>query len=77
LNFGIERFVLENGTDFVSPSNFDKVKIHIAGKYNENIFDERDVEFNLGEGSEFNIISGIEEALPKFHLGQTCRLLLL
>lgn len=46
----------------------------MVGKYNEKVFDERDVQFTLGEGEASNIIEGIEEALRHFKLEEKSRL---
>ena len=36
------------------------VKIHIRGTYEGRVFDERQVEFVVGEGYQHNIVDGIE-----------------
>lgn len=36
------------------------------GKCEDRIFEERDVQFNLGEGEDSGIIKGVEIALEKF-----------
>lgn len=44
--------------------------VHIIGRFNGTVFDERDVKFPLGEGSEHNIPEGLETALEKFKKGE-------
>lgn len=44
------------------------------GKYDNRIFDEREVSFSLGEGLDINIIEGVEKALEKFKKGETSQL---
>ena len=44
--------------------------VHIIGRVNGTVFDERDIKFPLGEGSEFNIPEGLETALEKFKKGE-------
>ena len=44
--------------------------VHIIGRVNGTVFDERDVKFPLGEGSEYNIPEGLETALEKFKNGE-------
>lgn len=37
------------------------------------MFEEREVSFNIGEGSDIGIIDGVEKALEKFKRGETSR----
>lgn len=46
------------------------------GKYNDKIFEERDVTFNLGEGEDQGIVEGVEAALAKFRVGEKSRLVI-
>lgn len=48
--------------------------VHLIGKYNDKVFEERHVQFALGEGQEFGIVEGIERALEKFSSGEKSRL---
>lgn len=48
--------------------------MHVTGEYNGTVFDDRDVSFPLGEGSEFNIPKGLEKALQKFKVKEKSRL---
>ena len=51
------------------------ISVHLVGYYPEStVFDERDVTFTLGEGSEVNIPPGVETALEKFNKGETSKL---
>lgn len=50
-----------------------RVLVHLSGKYENRVFDERDVSFTLGEGSEENIIDGVEKAVEKMKKGETSR----
>uniref|UniRef100_U5ER18 peptidylprolyl isomerase n=1 Tax=Corethrella appendiculata TaxID=1370023 RepID=U5ER18_9DIPT len=72
----IERFVLTVGEGKKTPNDGAFVKIHLIGQYNEKIFEERDVEFHIGEGEDSNIISGVELALEKFKKGETSKLII-
>ncbi|XP_073823124.1 FK506-binding protein 59-like [Musca autumnalis] len=40
-------------------------KAHITGKYDGKVVEERDVEFNLGEGSDVGFIEGVEIAFEE------------
>lgn len=50
--------------------------VHLIGKYNDEVFEDRDVEFILGEGEVEGIIEGVEIALPRFLKGEKSRLLI-
>lgn len=71
----IERFVLTPGEGKKTPNDGALVKIHLVGRHEGRIFEERDVEFNLGEGEEDGIVSGVEIALEKFKKGETAKLI--
>ena len=46
----------------------------MTGKYNDEVFEDRDVEFVLGEGEVAGIIDGIEIALQRFLKSEKSRL---
>lgn len=48
----------------------------MAGSYDGKLFDEREVSFTLGEGSESNVVEGIEKALEKFKKGEQSKLII-
>lgn len=48
--------------------------VHLVGKYDGKVCDERDVQFNLGEGEDLDIIDGVEIALKSFKMGEKSRL---
>lgn len=50
--------------------------MHLIGKFENKVFDERDVSFTVGEGSEANIIEGVEKAVEKMKKGETARILI-
>lgn len=63
---GITRSIVQKGEGFMSPNEGAWVKIQLSGKYDETTFDDRTVEFTLGEGEEKNIPTGVEKAVEKF-----------
>lgn len=71
---GIERYQITAGKQGDSPNDGSLVDIHLVGKYNGKIFEERDVQFTLGEGEAVNVIRGVEESLLRFKLGEKSRL---
>jgi len=50
--------------------------VHLIGKYNGQVFEDRDVEFVLGEGEVAGIIEGVEIALQRFLKGEKSKLLI-
>lgn len=50
--------------------------VHLIGKFENRVFEERDVSFTVGEGSEENIIDGVERAVEKMKKGETARLVI-
>lgn len=72
----IERVQISPGEGHSTPNEGAQVELHIVGKYENRIFDERDVTFTVGEASEANIISGIDIAIQKFKKNETSRLII-
>ncbi|KAH8350500.1 hypothetical protein KR067_004998 [Drosophila pandora] len=70
----IVRTILETSDKKRSPSDGAFVKAHISGAIEGRVFEERDVEFDYGEGSAINVIEGVEIALEKMNIGETSRL---
>ena len=58
-----KRLIKEGITGGGNPNMDGSVKIHIRGTYNGDSFDERDVEFVLGDGHEHDVVEGIEKGL--------------
>lgn len=50
--------------------------VHLVGKYNDQVFEDRDVEFTLGEGEVVGVVQGVEIALQRFLKGEKSRLLI-
>lgn len=50
------------------------ISVHITGKYNDAVFDDRNLQFILGEGEEHDICPGLEQALKKFENKEHSRL---
>ncbi|XP_002164353.2 peptidyl-prolyl cis-trans isomerase FKBP5 [Hydra vulgaris] len=62
---GVRKRIIKVGDSPNKPNIDSSVKIHIRGSYQGNLFDERDVEFVIGEGYQHNIVDGIEKAICK------------
>ena len=50
------------------------IVVHITGMCNSRMFEDRDVTFTMGCGSEADIVPGVEMALKKFRCGEKSRL---
>ena len=48
-------------------------KVHITGKYNGQVFEDREVDFILGEGSEVGVVEGVELGLRRLTTGEKAR----
>ncbi|XP_062142282.1 FK506-binding protein 59 [Drosophila sulfurigaster albostrigata] len=70
----IERTILEQSDKKRSPSDGAFVKAHISGTFDGKVFEERDVEFDYGEGSANGIVEGLELALEKMNIGETSKI---
>lgn len=46
------------------------ITVRVIGRVNGTIFDDREVKFPLGEGTEHNIPEGLERALERFKKGE-------
>ncbi|CAH0560039.1 unnamed protein product [Brassicogethes aeneus] len=72
---GIERVqTLTPGAGFTSPNDGAIVEVHLVGKHEDRVFEDRDVSFTIGEGSEMGVAKGVELALQKFTKGETSKL---
>lgn len=67
---GVVRSKIDLGEGHISPNDGSSVSIHIKGVYDGVVFDERDIDFTLGEGVTENIVDGIEQALQHFNTGE-------
>ncbi|CAG9820011.1 unnamed protein product [Phaedon cochleariae] len=73
---GIERIHITPGEGYSTPNEGAIVEVHFTGKYDNKVFEDREVTFTVGEGSEANIIPGIEIAVEQFKKGETSRLII-
>ncbi|XP_050515594.1 FK506-binding protein 59 [Diabrotica virgifera virgifera] len=72
---GIERIQITAGEGYSTPNDGAQVEVHLIGKHDGRIFDERDAAFAVGEASEANVISAIDIAIQKFKKNETSRLI--
>lgn len=65
---------LKIGEGYSTPNEGSRVEVHLKGSHAGRVFDERNLEFEIGEGAKYDIINGIEEGLIKIKKGETARL---
>ncbi|XP_052851779.1 FK506-binding protein 59 [Drosophila gunungcola] len=70
----IDRTILEASDKKRTPSDGAFVKAHISGSFGGHVFEDRDVEFDYGEGKAIGIAEGLEIALEKMNIGETSRI---
>lgn len=73
---GIERFIIKKSDKKKTPNDGAFVKIHLVGRHEGRVFEDRDASFNIGEGEEFDVISGVETAVEKMCHGEISRLVI-
>uniref|UniRef100_A0A0V0G7J6 peptidylprolyl isomerase n=1 Tax=Triatoma dimidiata TaxID=72491 RepID=A0A0V0G7J6_TRIDM len=71
---GILRRPITNGIGYGSPKELAEVEIHLVGEHEGRVFDDREVNFCLGEGADNDIPPGVEKALESFVRGETSKL---
>lgn len=67
---GVVKSTLTPGTGHTKPNDGAKVEIGLLGKCNDKVFDERTVHFELGEGTDTNIPTGVEMCIKKMKNGE-------
>lgn len=70
----ITRSIVSAGQGFDTPNEDATVDVHITGRLGDNVFEDRDVTFAIGDGSEAGIIPGVEMALLKFKKAEKSKL---
>uniref|UniRef100_A0A1B6LHD6 peptidylprolyl isomerase n=1 Tax=Graphocephala atropunctata TaxID=36148 RepID=A0A1B6LHD6_9HEMI len=71
---GVLRNILQPGEGHATPNDGSMVDVHLVCELNGKVVEERDVTFNLGEGTEADIPQGVEKALEKFKLKEKSQL---
>jgi len=75
-DLGIIRYQITKGEAYATPNDGALVEVKLIGKHGERVFEERELTFPLGEGSEFGICEGLERAIEKFKKGEKSRIVL-
>lgn len=72
-NSGILRQVIHKSITRKTPKDGASIKVHLVGKYEDRVFDDRELSFNIGEIPDDEVISGVQTALLHFGKGETSR----
>lgn len=77
-NNSIVRYTITAGSGYENPNDGALVNVELEGRLSGSTepFEKRTLSFNLGEGSEVGVCSGIETALGKFAKGEKSRIVI-
>ncbi|KAK3600787.1 hypothetical protein CHS0354_009218 [Potamilus streckersoni] len=73
---GIIRHIIEKARAWDSPNEGATVEIHIIGKHNGHVFEDRDVRFVMGEGVDQKLLPAIENSVKRFRRNEKSRLVI-
>jgi FK506-binding protein 4/5 len=71
---GILKRVLKSGEGYSTPNEGATVSVYLKGTCQDRVFDERDLDYEVGEGSKLDIIEGVEVALQKIKKNEHAKL---
>ncbi|XP_015433460.1 PREDICTED: FK506-binding protein 59 isoform X2 [Dufourea novaeangliae] len=69
----IQKSQITKGKKYSVPTEGSLMSIHLTGMYDGKVFEDRDVQFCLGEGEDSGIVEGVEKALSSFKIGETSK----
>lgn len=75
-DMGVVKRIKVNGEGYDQPNDGSQVEIEIKGSTNGKVFDERKVNFEVGEGLDIGIPRGIEFALEKMKKNEVAQITL-
>lgn len=67
---GVRKRTIVQGSGYSTPNDGATIQAHIVGKFNNKVFDERDITFCHGEASESNIVEGLDLGIGKMKSGE-------
>jgi FK506-binding protein 4/5 len=73
---GVLKRILKSGIGHDNPNMCAKCEVHIIGKYNNQVFDERDVKFVNGQALDSDLIEAIDLAVTRMKKNETCEVLI-
>ncbi|KAH9413220.1 FK506-binding protein 5 [Dermatophagoides pteronyssinus] len=72
---GVLRRIIKDGSGWSTPNEGSTCNIEYIGKYENRVFETRQVTFYLGEGSEENLVPAIEIAVRKMKKDERCEII--
>ncbi|KAK1784986.1 hypothetical protein P4O66_018421 [Electrophorus voltai] len=67
---GIIRRTLTKGEGYSKPNEGASVEVHVEGTHEGNVFDDRDLKFEIGDGESLDLPPGVEKALQAMEQGE-------
>lgn len=67
---GIIRRIMTKGEGYSKPNEGAAVEVTIEGKYEDRVFDERELKFELGDGEGLDLPPAVEKALQNMEKGE-------
>ncbi|XP_056622793.1 peptidyl-prolyl cis-trans isomerase FKBP4 [Triplophysa dalaica] len=67
---GIVRRIITKGEGYTKPNEGASVEVCLEGSYEERVFDERELKFEVGDGENFGLPPGVEKALQSMEQGE-------
>lgn len=72
----ITKSIIVKGEKFNCPSEFASITVHAVGSHNGRVFYDRELQYILGEGSEYDLPDGVDKALKRVDKGEKCQVIL-
>lgn len=69
-NGGIIRRILTRGQGYSKPNEGAAVEVTLEGTYNGRVFDERELQFEIGDGESLGLPNGVEKAIMAMEQGE-------
>ncbi|XP_076848890.1 peptidyl-prolyl cis-trans isomerase FKBP4 [Brachyhypopomus gauderio] len=67
---GIIRRILTKGEGYSKPNEGASVEVHVEGKHEDRVFDDRELKFEIGDGESLDLPPGVEKALQAMEQGE-------
>uniref|UniRef100_A0A0N4ZE27 peptidylprolyl isomerase n=1 Tax=Parastrongyloides trichosuri TaxID=131310 RepID=A0A0N4ZE27_PARTI len=72
----ITKSIIVEGEKYHTPAEYAEVTANIVGSYNDEVFFDKELTYNLGEGEAYNLPSGVDVALRRFKKGEKSKIVL-
>ncbi|XP_051512092.1 peptidyl-prolyl cis-trans isomerase FKBP4-like [Myxocyprinus asiaticus] len=67
---GIIRRIITKGEGYTKPNEGASVEVFLEGRHDDQVFDERELKFELGDGESLGLPPGVEKALQAMEQGE-------